>query len=82
MRKPVFRILTRSDTNWDLQLQKMARGLKFQISEEEGLYYLCRESKGAGQQHSYCAADMRFCFCLCKNSFSHDAAHIMTNGTI
>ena len=41
---------TRSDTNQAIQLQNMARGLKFQIWEVEGLYYLCRENKGADQQ--------------------------------
>ena len=39
MRKQVFGFPTRSDTNWAVQLQKMARGLKFRISEAEGLYY-------------------------------------------
>ena len=29
---------TRSDTNWAVQPQKMARGLKFRIFEEEELY--------------------------------------------
>ena len=38
---------TRSIKNWAIQPQKMARGLKFQIQEVEGLYYLCRENKGA-----------------------------------
>ena len=31
---------TRSDTNRTVQLQKMARDLKFLIQEEEGVYYL------------------------------------------
>ena len=35
-----LRFLTRSDTNWAVQPQKMARGLKFQTWEEEGLYFL------------------------------------------
>ena len=37
--------LTRSDTNQAIQPQMMARGLKFQIEEVEGLYYLCIENK-------------------------------------
>ena len=46
MRKPVFGgILTRSETNRAVQLQKIARGLKFRIKEEEGLYYLCSEKR-------------------------------------
>ena len=31
MRKPMFWVLTRSDTNQAMQSQKMARGLKFRI---------------------------------------------------
>ena len=45
-------LLAWSNTNRALQPQKMNRfnrGLKFQIKEEEGLYYLCSENKGAGQ---------------------------------
>ena len=33
----------------------------------EGFYYLCSENKGADQLRSYCAADLRLCFCICKN---------------
>ena len=33
--------------NRSVQLQKMARGLKFWIYVVEGLYYLCSENKGA-----------------------------------
>ena len=36
-----------SDTNRDVQLQKMTRGLKFRIQEVEGLYYMCSENEGA-----------------------------------
>ena len=58
--------LIRSNTNRAVQPQKMARGLKFRIYEEEGLYYLCSENKGADQLRSYCAADLRLCFFICK----------------
>ena len=34
-------------TNKTAQQQKMARGLKFWILEEEILYYLCSENQGA-----------------------------------
>ena len=57
---------TRSDTNQALQLQKMARGLKFQIKEVEGLYYPCRENKGDDQLCVYREADLRLCFRICK----------------
>ena len=51
MRKPIS---TRSDTNRPGQSQKKAGSLKFQIYEEEGLYYLCSGNKGADQLCSYC----------------------------
>ena len=53
---------TRSDTNWPVQLQKMAGTLKFRIEEEEELYYLGSENKGADQLCSYCTSDLHPCF--------------------
>ena len=44
---------TRSHTNRAVQPQKMARGLKFCILEEEELYYLCSENKCADQLLGY-----------------------------
>ena len=49
-----------SDTNRAVQLQNMARGLKFRIQKLEGLYYPCSENKG------YREADLRLCFHICK----------------
>ena len=66
MRKPTFWFLTRSDTNQAVQSQKMARGFKFLILEEEGLYFLCSENKGADQLHGDHEADLRLCFRICK----------------
>ena len=66
MRKPAFWFLTWCDTNQAVQLQKMARGLKFQIKKVEGLYYLCSKNKGADQLRGYPEADLRFCFRICK----------------
>ena len=40
---------TRSDKNRAVQPQKMARDLKFRISEVLGLYNLCKENIGADQ---------------------------------
>ena len=54
---------TRSDSN-----RSMGSSLKYRIWEEERSYYLCSENKGADQ------ADLRLCFHICKNRFSHDAA--------
>ena len=50
---------TRSDTNRAVQPQNIARGLKFRIEEEDGLYYLCS---------GYCTADLRLCFHICKKA--------------
>ena len=66
MRKPTLWFPTWSDTNQAVQLQKMARGLKFLIQKEEGLYYLCRENKGGDQLRGYREADLRLCFCIFK----------------
>ena len=57
----------RSDTNRPaVQAQKRARSLKFQIYVEEELYYPSSENKGADQLRSYCEADLRLCFRLCR----------------
>ena len=45
-RKPTFGLPNWSDTNPAVQLQKIARGLKFQIYIEEELQYPCGENKG------------------------------------
>ena len=66
MRKPTFWFPTWSDTNQAVQLQKMARGLKFRIKKEEGLYYPCSENKGADQLRGHREADLRLCFRICK----------------
>ena len=80
---------TRSDTNWAVQPQNVARGLKFRILEVDGLYYLYSENKGADQLRIYCAADLRLCFRICKNhlypygaryektGFLHDILHVL-----
>ena len=36
--------------------------------EEEGVYYLCSENKGADQLRGYHAADLRLCFLACKKA--------------
>ena len=38
---------TRSDTTQAVLTQKMVKGLKFQIKDLVGLYYLCRENNDA-----------------------------------
>ena len=61
-----MRFPNRSDTNQAVQSQKQARSLKFQIKEEEEVYYSCSENKGADQLCSYCEADLRLCFRICR----------------
>ena len=60
MRKPMFWFVTWSDTNKAVQLQKMARGMKFRIRKEEELHYLCDQLRG------YREADLRLCFRIYK----------------
>ena len=57
---------TRSDTNRAVRSQNMARGLKFRILVEEGLYYPYSENKGGDQHRGYREADQRLCFRICK----------------
>ena len=66
MRKPTFWFPTWSDSNQAVQLQKMARGLKFRILEVEGVYYPYSENQGADQLRGYREADLRLCFRICK----------------
>ena len=66
VRKPTFWFRTRSDTNQLVQLQQMARGLKFRNQKVEGWYYLCSENKVADQLRGYREADLRLCFRICK----------------
>ena len=74
MRKHVLGFPTRFRTNRAVQPQKMARGLKFQIQEVEGLYYVAKTKALIS-----CVVTMRLiCFFvlqICKKQvFSHDAA--------
>ena len=75
--KPVFGVSDQVRHNRSVQRQKVARGLKFRIQEEEELYYLCSENKDADQLCSYCAVDLRLIFAYAKSRFSHDAAQFM-----
>ena len=66
MRKPTFWFPTWSYTNQAVQLQKMARDLKFWVKKVDELYYLCSENKGADQLRGYREADLHLCFRICK----------------
>ena len=58
----------------------MARGLKFYIKVDEGLYYLCSEYKGADQLRGYREADLRLCFRICKKLVFYDEAQFIIVG--
>ena len=57
---------TRSDIIQAVQPQKTAKGLKFLITEEEELHYLCSKNKDTDQLHVYHAANLHLCFRMCK----------------
>ena len=56
----------RSNTNRAVQAQKMVRDWEFWIQIVEELSYPCSENKGADQIRSYCEADLRLCFRICR----------------
>ena len=70
IRKAVFGVSTRSNTNWAVEPQKIARGLQFWILEVKRLYYLFSENEGVDQ-----LCGLRLWFCICKNRFAHGAVH-------
>ena len=80
MGKPTMWFPNRSDTNRSVQSQEQARSLKFQIKEEEGMYYPCSENKGDDQLRGYRTAKLIcvFVFAYADCWFSHEAAHIST----
>ena len=68
----------RSNTIWSVPSQKLGRILKFRIKVEEELYYPSSENKGADQLRSYCEAELRLCFRLCRLLvFPCGGSHIM-----
>ena len=66
MGNPTMWFPNRSDTNQAVQSQKQASSLKLRIEEEEEVYYLCSENKGANQLRGYRKADLRLCFRICR----------------
>ena len=77
MRKPTFWFPTLSDTNQAVQLQKMARGLKFQIQKVEGLHYLCNKTKALISFVVTAKLICVFVFTYAKCWISHDVAHLL-----
>ena len=68
MRKLTICFPTWSDTNQSVQIQKIARGLKFRIEKVEGSYFLCSENNSADQLRFYREADLHLYFGICKTS--------------
>ena len=77
MRKPVFGISDRFNTNGAVHPQRMARGFKLQM-EVDGLYNLCSEIKGTDQLCITTQLICIFIFAYAKSRFSHDMAHMLT----
>ena len=72
-----FGVPTRSNTSHSLQSQKQVRSVKFRVHVEEELYCPCSEHKGADQLCSYCTADLRLCFRICRLLVSDATAHLI-----
>ena len=70
MWKPTFLFPTWFDTNQAVQLQKMARCLKFRIKEVEGLNYPCSKNKGADQLRGTAKLICAFVFAYAKCWFN------------
>ena len=66
MKKPTFWFPTWYDPDKAVQLQKMARGLKFRILKVDGLCYLCSENKDTDQLRGNREANLFLCFRICK----------------
>ena len=77
MRKPTFWFPTWSDTNQAVQLQKMARGLKFRIRKVEELYSTIHVTKTKALI-SFGVTTKLICvfvFAYAKHMFCHDVAN-------
>ena len=56
------KFLTRSDTNWPVELQMKVRGLNFRVKEWHCTIHIVKTKILS----CYCTADLRFCFHTCK----------------
>ena len=55
------------------------RSLKFVIKGEQEFNYPNSKNKSADQLCSYCAVDLRLCFCIGKIRFSHNTDQLILN---
>ena len=77
MRKPTFWFPTWSDTIQAVQLQKMARGLKFSIRKKMDCTIRVAKTKALINFAVTAKLICVFVFAYAKNKFSHDSAHIV-----
>ena len=72
---------TRSNPNRPVLLQKMARSLKFQTSEDEKSYYPGSKKQAKSKAPISLSVTAKliyaFVFALAKFLFSHDAVHLI-----
>ena len=80
MRKPTFWFSTWSDTNQAVQLQKMARGLKFQFRKERDRSIYVAKTMGLISLGATAKLICIFVFTYVKHCFSHDAAQNIFKG--
>ena len=69
MRKPVFGVS--EQVRHKLGCTVTEDGYKLEILDLESraiVVSICSKNKGAEQLGSYCAADLRPCFCICKKT--------------
>ena len=76
MRKPTFWFPTWSDTNQAVQLQKMARGLKFGFRNKRNCTIRVAKTKALISFAVTAKLICVFVFAYAKRWFSHDAAQI------
>ena len=74
MGKPTMWFLNRSDINRAVQPQKTARSLKFQIYEEDGLYFPVAKTKALISFAVTAKLICDFVFAHANCWFSHEAA--------
>ena len=80
MRKPTFWFPTWSDTNQAVQLQKMARGLKFFRKRDRTIYVA--KTKALISLAVTAKLICVFVFAYAKCWFSHDAAQMILDNTV
>ena len=66
MRKQTVWVPTRADTKPGYTVTEDGQRLEILDLESRGIVHPCCENKGADKLRSYCEADLRLCFRLCR----------------